>query len=331
VPVVEHVSSVGPAETGDYAVSDAGLLVYFSAGGSQGTTLAWADRAGTTRVLPGQSTRMWGTGRLSPDGRLVANGIDTTNGGRDIWIFDVERGTLTRVTFGGDNDLPVWTRDSRRIFFTGTVDGKSSLYRAPVDGSAKPEVVLATPSRALPTSVSPDGRRLVYAIAGPDTPTRLMVVDLDAKGAAGTPRPLHETSSRELQGEISPNGRWVAYVSTESGAPEVYVHAFPAAGARTRVSTEGGQGPRWSHDGRELFYWTGTPSTRLMSVDMPADDALRPGPPKLVFQSLSGTTWDVTPDRGRFLIELTASRDGVRLATVTNWFEELTRRAPARP
>jgi serine/threonine-protein kinase len=331
VPVVEHVSSVGPAETGDYAVSDEGLLVYFSAGESQGTTLAWTDRAGVTRVLPGQSTRMWGTGRLSPDGRLIANGIDTVNGGRDIWIFDVERGTLTRVTFGGNNDLPVWTRDSRRIFFAGTVDGKHGIYRAPVDGSAKPEVVLATPSRAIPTSMSPDGRSVVYTIAGQDGPTRLMVVDLDAKGAPGTPRPLHESSSRETQGEISPNGRWVAYVSMESGAPELYVHAFPAAGARTRVSTEGGQSPRWSHDGRELFYWTGAPSTRLMSVDIPADDALRPGPPKLVFQSLSGTTWDVTPDRERFLIELTSTRDGVRLATVTNWFEELRRRAPARP
>lgn len=128
--------------------------------------------------------------------------------------------------------------------------------------------------------------------------------------------------------QVSPDGRWVAYVSHESGAPEIYVHSFPTAGARARVSTEGGLSPRWSRDGRELFYWAGTPTTRLMSVDIPANDALRPGAPRQVFQQLVGTTWDVTPDRDRFLIELTASREGVRLATVTNWFEELRRRAP---
>ena len=157
-----------------------------------------------------------------------------------------------------------------------------------------------------------------------------MLVDLDAKGAAGTPRPLHDASSREAQGQISPNGRWVAYVSMESGGPEVYVHAFPTAGARTRVSTDGGQHPRWSEDDRELLYWAGTPSTRLVSVDILPDDALRPSVPKLVFQSLVGTTWDVTPDKNRFLIELTSTREGVRFAMVTNWFEELKRRAPAK-
>ncbi len=330
VPVVENVSQVGPQDVGDYAVSDAGLLVYFSSlASAQGTTLAWVDRGGKSTILPGQSTRLWGTGRLSPDGRMVANAIVDPTGGRDIWIFDVERGTPTRVTFGGSNDNPVWTRDSRRIFYAGTVDGKTSIYRAPVDGSAKPDLVLATQPATTMWSVSPDGKTLLYSVTPSEKPSRLMLVDLDASGAAGTPRPLHETSSRETQGSISPDGRWVAYVSMESGAPDVYVHAFPVAGARTRVSTEGGQAPRWSSDRRELFYWIGTPSTRLMSVDIPADDALRPGPPKLVFQSLVGTTWDVSPDRNKFLIELTSSREGVRLATVTNWFEELTRRAPA--
>jgi hypothetical protein len=122
----------------------------------------------------------------------------------------------------------------------------------------------------------------------------------------------------------------VAYVSAESGTLEVYVHAFPGGGARTRVSTDGGQRPRWSYDGRELLYWASTPAARLVSVDLPADGSLRIGTPRLQFQNLVGTTWDVTPDRDRFLIELTSSGEGTRLATVTHWFEELRRRAPAR-
>ncbi len=330
VPVVEKISQVGPADTADFAVSDDGLLAYFSAAGTAyGTTLAWASRDGVVKSLPGASTTHWGTGRLSPDGRFVANGISDAKGGRDMWIFDVERGTATRVTFGGTHDRPAWTRDSRRIFFTGVVGGKTSIYRAPIDGSAKPEALLEVTPGTTVSSVSPDGGSILYTTSARDEPLRLMIADLNERGVAGKPRPLHESSVRELQAEISPDGRWVAYVSHESGAPEIYVHSFPTAGARIRVSTEGGGSPRWSRDGRELFYWAGTPTTKLMAVEIPGGDALRPGPPKQVFRQLVGTTWDVTPDRDRFLIELTSSTEGVRLATVTNWFEELKRRAPA--
>jgi serine/threonine-protein kinase len=101
VPVVEDVSVIGPSGTADYSVSAAGVLAYFSSPGTSGTTLAWADRSGQTKVLPGQSRQAWGTGRLSPDGRLVANGISNERNGRDVWTFDVERGTLTRLSFGG--------------------------------------------------------------------------------------------------------------------------------------------------------------------------------------------------------------------------------------
>ena len=99
--MVEDVSVIGPTGTADYSVSASGVLAYFWSAGSAGTTLAWADRAGQTKLLPGQSLQMWGTGRLSPDGRLVANGISNDQGGRDIWTFDVDRGTLTRLSFGG--------------------------------------------------------------------------------------------------------------------------------------------------------------------------------------------------------------------------------------
>jgi hypothetical protein len=113
----------------------------------------------------------------------------------------------------------------------------------------------------------------------------------------------------------------------ESGAPEIYLHGFPVAGARVPVSLDGGARPRWSRDGRELFYWSGTPGTRLMSVSIPAGDARQTGEPKLVFQRVVGTTFDVTPDKDKLLIELTTREDGTRLDFVTNWFEELKTKA----
>ena len=127
VPVVENVSTNGPSGTGDYAVSQNGVLVYVnsdSAGG--GTTLAWADRKGATQALPGQARKDWGTGRLSPDGRRVANSI-TADKGADIWVLDTDRGNPTRLTFGGANDSPIWTPDGKRIVYMGSKIGRSHV------------------------------------------------------------------------------------------------------------------------------------------------------------------------------------------------------------
>jgi len=334
VPVVEGVSTVGPSDTADYTVSDAGLLVYVSGSAdAQGTTLAWSDRSGKTTVLPGQATRVWGTGRLSPDGRFVANGITDNTGGRDIWIFDVTRGTPTRVSLGGDNDLPVWTPDSRHIFYRGTVEGKSGIYQAPVDGSAKPALVLATDTPATPEAVAPDGESLLFSQAPAGGRTQLMVLDLSAAAGEAKPRPLHDASAVEANGAFSVDGRLLAYISLESGGPEVYVQAASGSGAKQRVSLESGSRPRWSRDGRELLYWSGAPATRLMSVAVPADGSLRFGEPKMLFQNIVGTTWDITPDRDKFLVELTTTSSGAAgttIATVTDWFEELRRNVPVK-
>jgi serine/threonine-protein kinase len=330
-PVVEAVSTQGPPGTADYAVSDDGLLMYFvGEANASGTTLAWADRQGKTTRLPGQSTGLWGTGRFSPDGRFVANGISNSTGGRDIWIFDVERGTPTRVTFGEYNDFPVWTPDSKRIYFGATRNGKSGIYRAPPDGSGKAELVLETKGQPTPESVSLNESTLLYTEAADGKTSRIMVVGLVNGVASGAAKPLHDSAVGEGNPQFSPNGRWVAYVSTESGGAEIYVHAFPEAGARKRVSSDGGLKPRWSFDGRELFYWAGQPPTKLVSVDIPANDALNPSVPKTVFEGqVFGTTWDVTRDKNRFLVELTSAA-GTHLATVTNWFAELVKRAPAK-
>jgi serine/threonine-protein kinase len=327
VPVVERVATTGPPGMADYAVSDGGLLVYFAAGNDgQGTTLAWADRTGKTEALPGEARHLWGTGRLSPDGRRLANGIDGPAGSQDLWVLDVARGTPTRLTFEGMADYPVWFPDSERMIFAGVRGGKHALYEIPADGSGQPREVLATSAAPVPSSISADGATLFYMDS---EQRRIMTVALLGDGPR-EPRPFHEASRPETQAAISPDGRWVAYASLEAGSLEIYVQSSSGSGPKVRISTDGGSAPRWSRDGRELFYWSQPPSMALTAVQIPAGDQVRPGPPTALFPQLAGTTWDVTPDRDRFLIELTSVDEGSRLAIVTNWFDELRRRAPPR-
>ena len=332
VPVVENVSLIGPPGTADYAVSASGVLAYFSSPGSGGTTLAWTDRTGQTKVLPGPSRQLWGTGRLSPDGHLVANGIGNERNGSDVWTFDVERGTLTRLTFGKAtdiNDLPIWTPDGRRVIYSSDTEGKYGLYAVPADASARPAQLFATQFRTVPRAVTPDGKTLIYSEPGPDKRQRLMMFPLN--GAAGQPQPLHaDAAGGESDAQVSPDGRWIAYESNESGGQEVYVQPFPGPGPKTRISLDGGSTPRWSKDGRELFYWARIPVAKLMAVDVATSPDFRAGTPRELFRQPSTTTWDITSDRNRFLVELSARSTGSTLAIVTNWFEELNRRAPAR-
>jgi Tol biopolymer transport system component len=330
VPVVENVSTFGPNGTADYSVSADGLLAYFSTAEGQGTTLAWSDRAGVTKPLTGASRQFWGTGRLSPEGGRVANGIDSDKGGRDIWTLDVERGTLQRLTFGGRNDFPIWTPNGLRVFFSGTSDGKTGLYSVPADASVKATLVLATASPATPTSFTPDGKTLLYHEAGPDKRMRINVLTIPAEGQPGQPHPLHEATGAEQDAVVSPNGQWVAYTSAESGRNEVYVQPFPTPGPKIPVSLNSGFRARWSHDGRELLYWASLPTTRVMTADVITAPSFRAGTPRDLFQQLATTTWDVSPDRNRFLVEISARTSGSNLAIVTNWFEELRRRAPAK-
>ena len=332
VPMVENVSILGPTGTADYSVSATGLLAYFGGFGSQGTTLAWADRAGVSKPLPGQSQQLWGTGRLSPDGKFVANAITDARGVDDIWTFDVVRGTLTRLTFGGSgdtNDYPVWSHDSRRVFFSGSVAGKFGLYAVPADASSKAKIVLATESLAVPTSVTPDGRTLLYQAPGGDKRLQNYQVAITNDGTGKT-QPLHEQIGAENGAQVSPDGHWIAYVSNESGTDEIYVLPYPGPGPKIRVSLDGGTSVRWTRDGHELLYWASVPQSRLMAVDVKTSPTFSAGQPHELFRQPSTTTWDVTTDRNRLLIELSTRQNGSTLNLVTNWFDELHRRAPAK-
>jgi serine/threonine-protein kinase len=333
-PVVESVSTNGPnLAIAEYAFSDTGLLVYMHGSGQGGkTVMGWVDRQG--KVEPLSEGELWGTGRLSPDGGRVANQIQTLNGkanAGDIWTWEVERRTRTRLTFEGDNANPTWTPDGKRIAFGAEVGGKVGLYWVAADGSARPELLLATPAFPVPSSWSPDGKSLLYSYGGGGKPERIWVLPVSG-GVAGKPEPLHDAASFERGGQVSPDGRWVAYVSGESGQPEVYVHPFPGPGGKMRVSTQGGSSVRWSRSGRELFYMANRPEAYLMAVTVQPGAELHLGLPQMLVRMSFGTTWDPAPDGKRFLIELTpaAEQAGQRMQGVSDWFEELRRRVPVK-
>jgi serine/threonine-protein kinase len=337
-PVIEGVSvSASAGYIGEYSFSDTGLLVYIegSDGGSRSkTTLYWSDGGGKLEAL--SDAQFWGTGRLSPDGRRIANSIEkaanTSDASSDIWVFDVERKTRTRLTFDGQNGAPIWSPDGRTIAYGGSPDGKAGLYRVAADGSSRPELLLATTSYPTPSSWSPDGKTLLYSQAEGGKPQRIWMVPVSGS-AAGKPSPLHDATVYEADAQFSPDGRWVAYASSESGQMEIYVQPFPGPGAKTRVSTSGGISPRWARSGREIFY-IGANYEGLLAVDVQSAPALRLGLPRELTKTRFGSTFDPAPDGKRFLVEQVAAwadaLAGRRMIAVNDWFEELKRRVPVK-
>jgi Tol biopolymer transport system component len=245
-------------------------------------------------------------------------------------VFDIDRNISTRLTFDGGNDSPIWTPDGRRLIYGGQPNGKSGIYSVPADASTGPELLLAIDGRAVPTSVTPDGKTIVYTLISQSARPRIMVFTQGAQ-----PRALHEVPFAETDGQLSPDGKWLAYASAESGSQEIYVTPFPGPGAKVRISQNIGSWPRWSRNMRELFFWAGSsPVTGLMAVPIQPGSTFQAGKAELLFSGVSGTTWDPSPDGKRFLVEqgptTNVATGSANVAVVTDWFDELKRRAPAK-
>ncbi len=326
--VISGIGAIVGGIYGEYSFSDNGILVYMTGQGGQGSksVLGWIDRKGATQRI--SDPQSWGNGRLSPDGLQVANSINAGSLSADIWSFDVERRILTRLTFEGTNADPIWTPDGRHIAYYGARSGNRGIYWIASDGSGKPELLATIEAPAVPCSFTPDGKALVFSQRGSDKISHLWTLPMP--GAAGQRKPalLHDTMFSESDAQISPDGRYLAYISQESGASEVYVQPFPGPGAKTRISTQGGVAPRWSRNGRELFYWN-PGRIGMLAVDVQTGNSFRAGLPRDVVKAFSGSTWDVAPDGNRFLIEVFPSGNNLRMETVVNWFDELRRRLPA--
>ena len=348
VPVVQDLSRPGPGSTAaaNYAVSDRGTLVYLSevglgALGAQIATsraLVWVDRQGREDPLAAPP-RVYSYPRLSPDGTQVA--VDIRDAESEIWVWHLARGTLTRLTFNpGLDRFPVWSPDGRRVAFNSVrgdmAGGAGDAFWQAADGTGQAEQLSEDPRQTFPNAFTPDGRRLLVsgAIGGGNSDENVGIVEV---GELGLVTPLLGTTFEERNAEVSPDGRWLAYESNESGQLEVYVRPFPDVdGGRWQVSTSGGTQPVWAPDGRELFYRSGD---ALLSVRVEMAESFVFVSPVELFSgeyapTLGGRNYDVSPDGQRFLMLKVATSDPAeapspaRFIIVENWLSELERLVP---
>ncbi|HYM13462.1 MAG TPA: protein kinase, partial [Bryobacterales bacterium] len=324
VPVAEPVQSSGFSRA-RFSVSGTGVLVYDSGGSVNSSRLFWFDRAGKPLGPvgdPGEYTDV----NLSPDDRRVtASRRDPQAGAVDIWLFELARGGVSsRFTFGpGGAAVPVWSPDGSRIAFFSSRDGPYNLYQKLANGAGSDEPLLKSSNNKLPMDWSRDGRYLLYREEDPKTKQDLWILPLEG---GGKPFPFLRTASVESFGQFSPDGRWIAYASDESGKQEIYVRPSSGteagAGGKWLISSNGGGVPRWRRDGKELFYLA--PDNKLMAVEVKAEAAaLQPGMPQPLFQTrATGFTfrYAVTADGRRFLVISEGEQATSAPATVVlNW------------
>jgi Tol biopolymer transport system component len=244
-----------------------------------------------------------------------------------VWIFETVRGLRTRFTFDpGPESHPVWSPDGSRLVYRATPGGMPNLFWKSVTGADQESPLFLSDVAKFPTSWSSDGRYLAFEVRGTKTLADIWVMPIvDEPGgqrAPGKPFPLIEAPFREMEPHFSPDGRWMAYVSDESGRNEVYVTPFPGPGRKWQISTGGGVQPRWRRDGREMFYLAH--NNDLVSVEVNArGDTFEVGASKVLFPTLPlrvGNAYDVTDDGQRFLVNLLQQEQSPEPMTlVVNW------------
>jgi serine/threonine-protein kinase len=319
VPLLEGVS-VASTRSARFAVAGNGTLVYQTGGAGAGGPLVRVERDGAESVVV-DAAREYNLVRYSPDGSRVAVQLED-----DIWIHDVVGGTATRLTVEGSNQSPVWSPDGGRVAFGSQRDGGLGVWWRAVDGSTPAERLVETRFPPHPGGWTPDGRRLVYRQAGEGTARDLWALTLEGDSGAA---PYLATEFEEAAPVLSPDGRWLAYVSNETGRYEVYVRAFPASGGRIPVSTEGGFEPLWSRDGTELYYRSGGGGGgSLVAAEVELTPTFRVVRRAVLFNT-PGYRWrflvpayDVHPD-GSFLFMKMEGGGTSSTMVVLNWFEEL--------
>ncbi len=329
VSVLEGLLLVPPFYTPLFTISDDGTLVYAS--GTVNQTLVWVDRSGAVEPAVPEA-RAFEEPRLSPDGSRVAVTIRDAN--PDVWVFDLAQGTWMRLTFeAGEDETPIWTPDGRRVTYSSTRAGRPrENFWKPADGSGAEQLLFESNAHPHVSSWSPDGRALLYTEYGPATQGDLWACALE--GSRTSCRPLLRTPANERAPRFAPDGRWLAYVSDESGRDEVYVQPFPGPGGRWQISYSGGNEPVWSRDGRELFYRDGE---KMMAVPVTTQPAFSAGSPRPLFEGDYVATrrgeaaYDISPDGRRFLMVRRDPRSApIQLNVVLNWFEELKKKVPAK-
>jgi serine/threonine-protein kinase len=337
VPVVADVVTTA-ARGVDLVVADDGTVVYVrgTGGGTAERTLVWVDRQ--QRETPiATPPRAYVYPRISPDGgRVVAYDDDQEH---DLWVWDVVRLTLTRLTFApGIDSYPTWMPDGRRLFFSSEREGARSLFAQPADGTGAAErLTKGSNHQQNATGITSDGSRLLFTQIGSQTGDDVMQVTLTDDHIV---TPLVQTPVTERNGVVSPDGRWLAYEANDSDSFEIYVRPYPnVASGHWQVSTGGGTRPLWSRDGRELFYVS--PANALMRVGVERAASWMATTPTVLLKDGSvvtpgnnlGRNYDISSDGQRFLVVKqvnVANALPPQLVVMQHFDEELKRLVPAK-
>jgi serine/threonine-protein kinase len=332
VPLVEDVSR---AFTGaaHFTFASSGTLVHVVANNvaSPQAKLVLVDRRGAQKPLSVQAAR-YADPRISPDGKQLA--VTTNDDNASIWIDDLSGATsMRRLTFEGRSRGPLWSRDGQRIFYASTRGSEDALFWQRADGSGSEEQLTKSEPGSFPNSVSPDAKTLAFY-----TPRNGGDVSILSLAGDRTPKPLISVPvTHQDHANFSPDGRWLAYRSNESGRYEVYVQPFPPTGAKYQITTTGAQSPLWSPDGKQIFYVETKEETgQLVSIDVRTEPSFASAnPTKLPIEkmvSLGGVRpYDITPDGKQFIVMFSASDTAdqpvqQQMRITLNWFEELKQR-----
>jgi Tol biopolymer transport system component len=340
VPIVDDLAYDNTTGVGQFDVSGTGTLIHRRASGrgeSGQKILQWVDSAGRREPLPAAPSNYLSP-RVSPDGARVALWTIGQQGDQDVWTYDPKRDAMTRLTFGEVNTRPIWSPDGRYVVFSRAGSG---VFQVRADGARQPQALVASKVVLYPWSFTPDGRRLAYSVV--TGASQIWTVPLEDRGgelSAGTPEPFLRSEFSDTTPAFSPDGRWLAYHSNESGTNEVYVRPFPppasGQGSRWQVSNNGGSSPRWSRSGRELIYQAGD---QLMAVSYTVSgDAFVADKPRVWIAALGTSSslpggWDLAPDGKRVLVvapvdSADATKAEHHVVLVQNFFDELRRKVP---
>jgi len=337
-PILQDVSST-PGAGGNFAFAQNGAFVYLAGKEQLGWSISWVDRSGRTEPLEALPAD-YQTPRFSPDGKRLAFSVSGSQGA-DIWVKDLDRDAPSRLTFlAGQNRYPVWTPDGKNIVFRSDNRAAPGLHWVRSDGSGEAQRLPDWNLTEVPYSFSPDGKRLAFFRTGNAGRMDIFTAPVEADAGhpkLGTVELFLGTPFNEVCPVFSPDGRWLAYASNESGTMQVYVRPFPGPGGRWQISTDEGSFPVWSHDGRELLFET--PDRRVMAVSYTAKgDSFANGKPRLWAETrLLGagvlSNYDLAPDGKRLAALLAEHVEGEKppthLTFLLNFFDELRRRAPA--
>jgi hypothetical protein len=334
--VLEGVLMSRNSGAANFDISRSGDLAYVPGRADGGARqLFLVDRSGRAEKLP-LPPRSYLHPRISPDGHKLA--IEIEGASHDVYTYDFASAVLSNITTDGISHWPVWSPDGTQIGYRSGQMGRFHLWQVPADRSGPAKEVPAAGFSQNAESYSPDGHAIAYTVAGPGVPTKIAIVALQG---GPTPQPLENAKYALGSPKFSPDGRWLAYCSNESGKPQVYVQAYPGPGAKIQVSNDGGTDPVWRRTGAELFYRNGD---SMMAAAVSTSAGFSSGRPTEIWKGhyshgmssscgapgLTSSNYDVTPDGNRFLMIRDDDQDSTtstQLVVVQGWADEVGRMA----